>query len=267
LQDLRVGNALAVGMITMGRLRVLDAFTAEATEAKTIDALRETLSRISRELGFDYFALAEHIDLRNPQIAPLQIHNYPAGWAAYYIDRDLGPRDPIRRASHRTHIGFNWTKIPDFLVLTAADRAVLAAGHSHGLGDGFTVPSHIPGEVSGSCSFVTSHETVFPLDQIWTAQLIGALAFEGAQRLLGRVSRGSESMITERQRDCVLWAARGNTDAEIAEILGISHETVIQHLKFARERYGVRKRTTLVIRALFDGLISFSEIFQRHKYW
>lgn len=59
MQDLRVGNALAVGMITMGRLRVLDAFTAEATEAKTIDALRETLSRISRELGFDYFALAE----------------------------------------------------------------------------------------------------------------------------------------------------------------------------------------------------------------
>lgn len=232
-----------------------------------MDALREILARIARELGFDYFALAEHIDLRNPQVIPLQIHNYPAGWAAYYVDRDLGPRDPIRRASHRTHLGFAWATIPRFLALTAADRTVLAAGHAHGLGDGFTVPSHIPGEVSGSCSFVTGHEQTLPRDQIWSAQLMGALAFECAQRIMGRVERGSDALITERQRDCVLWAARGNTDAEIAEILGISHETVIQHLKFARERYGVRKRTSLVIRALFDGLISFSEIFQRHKYW
>ena len=65
--------------------------------------LYEFLARIAREMGFDYFALAEHIDLRMPQQQPLQIHNYPRGWAAYYVDRDLGPRDPIRRASHRTH--------------------------------------------------------------------------------------------------------------------------------------------------------------------
>jgi DNA-binding CsgD family transcriptional regulator len=246
---------------------LLDGFAASMKEASSIDALSEKLAAISRDLGFDYFALAEHIDLRDPGSEPLQIHNYPSGWAAYYIDRDLGPRDPIRRASHRTHLGFSWSRIPEFLVLTAADRAVLAAGASHGLGDGFTVPSHIPGEVSGSCTFVTSENRPFPFNRMWATQLIGGLAFESAQRILGRVNYGSDAMITERQRDCVVWAARGNTDAEIAEILGISHETVIQHLKYARERYGVRKRTTLVIRALFDGLISFSEIFQRRKYW
>ena len=66
--------------------------------------------------------------------------------------------------------------------------------------------------------------------------------------------------LTDRQVDCVLWAARGKTDYEISVILGISHETVIQHLKMARERYGVQKRTMLAVRALFDGLISFSDI-------
>lgn len=93
--------------------------------------LYEFLARIAREMGFDYFALAEHIDLRMPQQQPLQIHNYPRGWAAYYVERDLGPRDPIRRASHRTHLGFAWLTIPRFLTLTPADRAVLAAGHPH----------------------------------------------------------------------------------------------------------------------------------------
>lgn len=46
-------------------------------------------------------------------------------------------------------------------------------------------------------------------------------------------------------------------------ILGVSHETVIQHLKHARERYGVQKRALLAVRALFDGLISFSDILKR----
>jgi LuxR family quorum-sensing system transcriptional regulator CciR len=66
--------------------------------------------------------------------------------------------------------------------------------------------------------------------------------------------------LTERQRDCLLWAARGKSDWEISRILGISRETVIQHLKQARERYGVGKRTLLAVHALFDGTISFLDI-------
>jgi LuxR family quorum-sensing system transcriptional regulator CciR len=39
--------------------------------------------------------------------------------------------------------------------------------------------------------------------------------------------------------------------------------TVIQHVKDARDRYGVTKRTLLAIRALFDGQISFADVFGR----
>src|SRR3546814_20484501 len=70
------------------------------------------------------------------------------------------------------------------------------------------------------------------------------------------------SKLTDRQPDCVLWAARGNTDGEISRILGISHETVIQHLKDARERYDTHKRASLILYALYDGLISFADIFR-----
>lgn len=58
-------------------------------------------------------------------------------------------------------------------------------------------------------------------------------------------------------------AARGKSDWEIGQILGVSHETVIQHLKQARERYGVGKRTLLAIHALFDGGIGFLEVLRR----
>ena len=57
--------------------------------------------------------------------------------------------------------------------------------------------------------------------------------------------------------------ARGKTDWEISQILGIGQETVIQHMKDARDRYGVTKRTLLAIRALFEGQISFADPYWR----
>ena len=70
-------------------------------------------------------------------------------------------------------------------------------------------------------------------------------------------------VITDRQRDCLVWVARGKSDWEISRIIGISPETVVRHVKQARERYGVEKRTSLLIRTLFDGTISFTDIFRR----
>jgi hypothetical protein len=43
--------------------------------------------------------------------------------------------------------------------------------------------------------------------------------------------------------------------------MAIREDTVIEHLKFARDRYGVHSRQSLILSALFDGLISFADIF------
>ena len=93
------------------------------------------------------------------------------------------------------------------------------------------------------------------------AQLVGAFAFEAARRVWRmRAGPSPAPQLTDRQRDCVVWAARGKSDWEIAQILGVGHETVIRHLKQARERYGVTKRTMLAVSTLFDGTISFIDI-------
>jgi LuxR family quorum-sensing system transcriptional regulator CciR len=65
--------------------------------------------------------------------------------------------------------------------------------------------------------------------------------------------------LTDRQRDCIFWAARGKSDWEISQILGIAHETVIQYMKQARGRYGVVNRTQLSIHALYDGALTFTD--------
>lgn len=238
----------------------VDAFVRDIRDLQTADALAGALSEVCCDLGFKYFALTHHMDVRRSSRA-IRIHNYPAGWAEWFDGQQLGPVDPVHRASHLTSVGFAWSRLPEMISMTARDKQILAAARSQGIGDGFTVPAHVPGEVHGSCSFATETGIALVPETLPLLQLVGAFAFESARRIQ-RVRQPPDpaARLTDRQRECLMWAARGKSDWEIARILGISHETVIRHLKQARERYGVAKRTLLTVHALFDGNIAFLDI-------
>lgn len=232
-------------------------------DVASADDLAAAMAAITSELGFQYFALTHHVDIFAASSSAIRLHNYPLQWADYYDGNALGVTDPVHRASHVTSMGFCWSRMPDMIPLTASDRRVLALGRDQGIGDGFTVPAHVPGEARGSCSFASEAGRPMPETILPVAQLAGNFAFEAARRLWsnrGHMPVAQPRPLTDRQRDCVLWVAHGKGDWEIAIILGISEETVARHIKDACERYGVNKRTLLVIRALFDGTLTFTDL-------
>lgn len=244
------------------RLGLVELLGDDILTAPSIDDLHEALARATRDMGFDRFALSLEIGCSPDSSTSLLIHDYPASWADVYIGFNLGATDPVRRAAERSVLGFGWRNILDMVPMTDMERTTFETGRRHGLADGFTVPRHLPGDVIGSCSFVTGLEKAIPQTMLVVAEMLGAMAIAGARRLSGGTGRSTDPKLTDRQRDCVLWAARGKTDWEISRILGISHETVIQHLKDARERYETHKRASLILYALYDGLISFADIFR-----
>ena len=235
--------------------------------AKTNDEaeLAGALAAVSRELGFSYFALTHHVDIRRAPQPAIRLHNYPDDWVEYYDDNRFALSDPVHRASHLTSIGFAWSDLPTMVALTTGDRQFLLQAERQGIGDGFTVPANVPGESNGSCSFANPRGVAIRQEDLPIAQLVGAFAFEAARRLW-RVRSPLPSpapKLTDRQRECILWVARGKSDWEISRIIGVQHETVVRHLKQARERYGVAKRTMLTVQALFDGSISFTDVLKR----
>jgi LuxR family quorum-sensing system transcriptional regulator CciR len=239
-----------------------EPFFRQFAEITTDAELAELLDGITGELRFRYWALSHHVDLRR-HCRAIRLHNYPGEWAEYYDAHSLGPSDPVHRASHVTALGFAWSRIPEMIALTPKDREILARGGASGIGDGFTVPAHVPGESHGSCSFANPTGTALPEEDLPLAQLIGTFAFEAARRLWRVRPARPAAQLTDRQRECLIWVARGKTDWEIARILGIAHHTVVMHLKHARDRFGGGKRTSLVAQALYDSSISFRDIFER----
>ena len=226
------------------------------------DILFNTLRNLCNHLGISYFAIVHHIDPGPVPDEIIRLTNYPAAWVRKFDAQQLAGRDPVHRASQVRGAGFPWTDLPRLLLLTRADQAHLRGAHRAGIGPGYTVPFHVPGEFSGSSSFaVRSGEQLqpglFPL-----LQSLGAFAFEAARGLQHARERDRlwSPLLTARERDCVVQLAQGLNQKQIARTLGIHHGTVGQYLKNARSRYGVHKSSQLIVRGLMDGSISYNEI-------
>lgn len=240
---------------------IVEGFAGELQKVFLEGDLSVALTKVTQKLGFDHYALT----LESPsslEAAPaVLIHDYPDEWARVYVSFDLAGRDPVRRACDKSMVGFSWQDIEELIPLTRGDRQMLAVGRECGIGDGYTVPRFLPGATRGTCSFAVAPGQELPKPGLIAAEMVGALALVSALKICGDAGRPAKAVLSDRQRECLLWSARGKTAAETAIILGISVETVVQHLKMARERYDVHCRQSLILSALYDGLIGFGDIF------
>lgn len=239
------------------------AFAERVMAVGTAGDLADALAAITVDMGFQHFALTHHVDVIAADGRAIRVHDYPPRWADFYDANALGISDPVHRACHVTSIGFRWSAIPTMIPLTRCDQRMLALGSAQGIGDGFTIPANVPGEARGSCSFANAVGSDVPEQILPLAQLVGQFAFEAARRLWAVRPSGNSPALTDRQRDCALWAARGKSDWETSRILGVSEETVARHISDGCQRYGVNKRTLLAIHTLFDGTLTFTDVFGR----
>lgn len=247
-----------------GRSRLSDLFEEQASGCTSPGDLRLLLEEVTKELGFQHFALLHHQGVRSRSDRLIRLDNYPGAWKDELLTRHDVAADPVHLASLRTNAGFRWDELGEFLRLSSSQRHILERSRHHGLGPGFTVPANIPGEPSGSCSFAVGSSRPLPDRRLMCAELIGVHAFRAARRIYGFAAAGAVPRLSRRERQCLRLVAAGKTDWEIALILSISIETVHQYVKRARAAYDVVSRAQLVACGLRDALVSFDEAIPPH---
>lgn len=238
--------------------RISDSFAEAAQCCPGLPQLRTLLGDITRELGFDYFALLDHASLRGHKAPLVRIDNYPRAWVQEVVERGYAPDDPVHLASRRTNAGFGWCELGSLITLERRHRKILARSRRFGLGPGLTVPANVPGEPSASCSFAVRAGREVPAGRLHCAELIGAHALRAARRLRPALPR-TRPHLSRRERQCLRLVALGKTDWEIARILGLSPHTAHQYVKRARAAYDTVSRTQLVVYGLRDAWIDFED--------
>lgn len=243
-------------------LAVVQDFVTAAAGTSTMADLQSLIEAAVRQLGFDYFAIVHHVLFGRPEDEHVRLTNYPLEWVGYV--REL-PKltDPVVRAAERMASGFKWDQLDSLLNVTPAEAEYMRQAALHGICQGYTVPNHVPGEAFGSCSFSVRDGKPFPELSISAAQALGSFAFEAARKLLKQRPGQSylqPAPLSDRQRECLLFVARGKSDSVIADLLAIRPKTVNEHIEAAKRRYSVATRSQLLVRALFRSEICFSEV-------
>lgn len=113
------------------------------------------------------------------------------------------------------------------------------------LNEGLRMPPHLAGLLTGlgeqtSTSLSLSNGALQARRVSESAQAITVFALTAAGT---GASKRAAAELTARESEVLLWVARGKTNRDIGEILGMSPRTVNKHLEHIFEKLGVETRT------------------------
>jgi LuxR family transcriptional activator of conjugal transfer of Ti plasmids len=217
-------------------------------------ALRAVGQRVASRLGFDAMAY-----LSLSEAGPILISDYPQRWIDRYFDRGYSRIDPVLRVARAQLQAFRWSGDRFTRSRSGSLHSFFAEAHDFGIMSGLTVPIYSGFGRFTTMNFVTERKasdverTLEEAREVF--ELIGLYYHARIDTTLRAPSTRSEGSLTQRESQCLAWAARGKTKVETGEILGLTPRTVKFHLENARAKLEASNITQTVAIAVRDGLI------------
>lgn len=231
-----------------------------------VTLLAERVRDLGAEIGLPYVAASEDISSPEPMLGadgkPLAETTFE--WLdsslRYWRDRAFALRAPFILAARYTAEPFffhqgrfaSWRPLPRLETIEVAEAA-----ESFGVQAAIIAPAYLTGGVIGAVVWASS-TPVADLPALYEKradELHGAaLRLVSAYRD-GRDDDAPPVRLTKREIQCLKWAAAGKTDADIAQIIGISGPTVRFHVQNAALKLRVAGRAQAIHRATGLGYI------------
>ncbi|ESY62542.1 hypothetical protein X743_34400 [Mesorhizobium sp. LNHC252B00] len=209
--------------------------------------------RLAGRLGYRWFA---YLGFSEPALKVLS--SYPSSWAQQYIEQRYEDIDPVVGLARSSQRSFQWDR-RTLRLPSIAQRRFFAEAAKFEIHSGATVP--IRGGFGRFAAFTLAGNMDSAVESRSTEvmdllQLAGLYyhAHVYAKLQLGLI-RLADAPLTQRELQCLYWAARGKKMLETAMILGISTRTVVFHVENARSKLRASTVAQAVAEATQRGLI------------
>lgn len=231
------------------------------SQAKTVEDLHAACSALCEQYGFDRFIYGARFPSSFVKPSYVFISGYPTEWRSHYIAENFQEIDPTvtHCYSHVTPIG--WEQILAQEKQNHLIHRFMGEAREFGLNSGVSFPIHSNRGESAMLSLASERSEAQARTDILHvmpyAQLFITYLHEAARKIFEQqVLPLKQAHLTNRERQCLLWAAEGKTTWETSVILGVAERTVRFHLRNASEKLNVVSRQHAVARAVSLGLIN-----------
>lgn len=181
---------------------------------------------------------------RDKRAAAGLISTYPVGWTDHYLGLHYERLDPVIRMAHTRTEPFEWGLGTDSFELSGEQKNFFDEASDFGIRCGFTIPIQ---DIRGPVAAVTFASDVRRPEFLRSVeanarvlQFMAIVLHAHARRKLYPEVSASGVRLTERECECLRWAAQGKSRWETGQILGLSPWTVKFHLENAKSKLGVR---------------------------
>ncbi len=230
------------------------ATLASLLDSRTASDLSSSIAAIAHSMEFEHWVYARELPLVETTHEPMILGGYPPDWVEHYFSRGYLRIDPVILHCTQHVTPFVWPgRVPQKGTL----RAFFGEAREFGLMSGITVPLHGPGASWGLLSLASADSDQAHLDSVTSrAMVLSSFVHEAVRNIDLRGSLKRSPPLTQRELECLSWAAAGKGSWEIGRLLGVSERTVVFHLHNASTKLGVSTRLAAVARAISLGLIN-----------
>jgi DNA-binding CsgD family transcriptional regulator len=218
--------------------------------------LAETLRAIASEIGVSHIAYLRLSPDKSPDICLLvAVVTYSRLWQHRYFVKKYMTNDPVIFYGRDADQPFDWANVP---VDEPAAKAFFADALNHSVGrNGLSIPLRNRRGVFALVSFTSdlSQEEWedYKAANMKSLKLLSILIDSAAN--INFKLPAFPVHLSNREEQCLLWAARGKTYQEIAEILGLAFGSVKTHLDAARHKLHCMNLTHAAAVAFATGVI------------
>jgi DNA-binding CsgD family transcriptional regulator len=224
---------------------------AQIRAAATVLSLREATMVAFGGIGFPsaYFVTPVTSDRRFGRVH--SANNMAQAWCEAY-PRKLRFEDPLPDLALRLGRPLSWSEARAIEPPARIQEPFYAFLIDLGYGEGLALPTYGPGARTGFVGLPTETSAAIDEETVASAHAIAQMSFLRYCELID-TQAPSDVRLSERELDVVYWIAMGKSNSVIAEILGISAETVDSYVRRAFRKLGVSDRTSAVLHSVLAG--------------
>jgi LuxR family quorum sensing-dependent transcriptional regulator len=222
----------------------------------------ETLEAVGDRLGaaFKTFGYSSFVITGTPEpparVEPfILVNGWPAGYAEHYARENYYPDDPVAAWSRRASDPFEWSEARYDAAAWPRASEMMTVAAEFGMQKGFCVPIK-RGKGVQACVMMAGEKPDLAPRSKQAMHLISLYAHKKAMAVAGpRQTALSARVLTQREREVLLWSAQGKSSWDISMILGVSERTVNWFIANASRKLDAVNRTQAVVNAIRSGEI------------